>query len=243
MGLRMGAWRGMRRWLAGVLAVIGALAWGACAASPPAPRAGLAVVAGTLELVPRDGLPTHHAPGAYGDRRLRDVTWVDYSKPDSAVVYLDAGTRPGGRVSLAAEDTVTGSRLAPRFEVVGAGGAIAIDNRSTRAAVVSIPGLDSVERLEPGAGIAVRAERPGPVEIFLLGADEPSVVWVAPGPWTRPGPDGRYALVDLPPGPATLRAWHPRLPGAVAEVELHADEITPLDFELGVGRGEGPDAP
>jgi hypothetical protein len=228
--------------VAATLAVVCGVALVACAASAPTPRTGFAAVTGTLELVPREGVPSHHASGAYGDRRLRDVTWFDYSKPDSAVVYLDLGTRPGGHVALAVETTRTGVRLAPRFAAVGAGGVIEVANRSERVAMLSIPGLDRVERIEPGHEVTLDVERAGPLELFLLGAEEPSVVWAAPGPWTRPAADGRYVLTDLHPGPATLHAWHPRLPGTAVPVELRADEVAQRDLQLGVGRSDSHDA-
>jgi hypothetical protein len=222
-------------------AVVAALfAIAACATSPPAPAPGTAALAGTVRLVPHEGLPSHAGGGdAYGDRRLRDARLVDYSKPGASVVYLDLGTRPGGSLALAIEDSVAGPRLAPRFDAVGAGGEVAIANRTKSDVVISIPSLERVERIAAGASLAVRAEQAGALEIFLLGADEPARVWVAPGPWTRPDARGRYVLTDLAPGHVTVRAWHPRLPSASAEVELRADETTALDFEIGVGRGEG----
>ena len=74
--------------VAGIVAVAGWLA--ACAAPQLATRAaGTAAVAGTVRLVPHDGVPIHPQSNAYGDRRLRDVQLVDYSKPGSCVVNVD----------------------------------------------------------------------------------------------------------------------------------------------------------
>ena len=219
------------------LAGVFALALAACASGPVEPAAGRAAVGGTVQLVPPAGAGEHAGPGAYGDRRLSDVRWVDYSTPGFAVVYLDAGTRPGGRVALAVEETRTGTRLAPRVEVVGVGGEIAIANRASHAAVVSIPAVGRVEQLAAGGEIALAVERAGPVEIFLLGSAEPVLVFASPGPFARPDADGRYALNDLPPGRATLRAWHPRLPAVSRQLELVAGEVASVDFALGVGRG------
>ena len=74
---------------------------------------------------------------------------------------------------------------------------------------------------------------------LLLGAEEPVRVWVSPGPWTRPDASGHFALTDLSPGHYTLRAWHPRLPSASAPVDLQAGATATVNFEIGVGRGEG----
>ena len=189
--------------------------------------------------MPHEGAPRGCGAGAYGDRRLRDVRMVDYSKPEASVVFLDTGGRPGGRVELAAEDSIAGARLDPKFAVVGAGGEVAIANRTRGEVVVSVPAAERVERIAAGAEWVVRAERAGPLEIFLLGAEEPARVWVSPGPWTRPDASGRFALTGLPPGRFTLRAWHPRLPSAAAEVDLRPGETAVVNFEIGVGRGEG----
>lgn len=217
-----------------------ALVWlAACASEPAAPAPGTTSVVGTVRLVPREGVATHSGSGAYGDRRLRDVQLVDYSKPGTSVVYLDLGARPGGRVELAVEDAIAGARIEPRFAAVGAGGEVAVANRTREVVVVSVPALAQVQTIATGASLLVRADRAGPLELFLLGADEPARVWVSPGPWARPDASGRYALSGLAPGRVTLRAWHPRLPSAAADVELRAGETATVNFEIGVGRGEG----
>jgi hypothetical protein len=223
------------------IAWVATAAWlAACAHEPAAPAVapGTANVAGTVRLVPHEGLPAHPASDAYGDRRLRDVQLVDYSKPGTSVVYLDLGARPGGRVELAVEESLAGVRLEPRFAAVGAGGEVAVANRTREEAILSLPALARVERIAPGATLRVRADRPGPLEIYRLGADEPARVWVSPGPWVRPDASGHFALTGLAPGRVTLRAWHPRLPSAAAEVLLRAGETATVNLEIGVGRGE-----
>ena len=228
--------------MARVCAVImtAALGWlAACAAGPLATPEGTAAVRGTVRLVPHEGVPSHPPSDAYGDRRLRDAQLVDYSKPGASVVYLDLGARPGGSAQIAAEESLAGARLNPRFAVVGAGGEVAVANRTSGEVVVSVPALERVERIAAGGSLRVRAESKGLLEIFLLGAEEPTRVWVSPGPWVRPDANGHFALTGLPPGHVTLRAWHPRLPSAAAEVDLRPDETAVVNFEIGVGRGEG----
>jgi hypothetical protein len=230
--------------LARVCAVIIAAALGglvACAPQLATSPAGTAAVAGTVRLVPHEGVPSHPRSDAYGDRRLRDVQLVDYSKPGASVVYLDLGARPGGSAQIAAEESLAGARLNPRFTVVGAGGEVAIANRTRGEVVVSVPALERVEPIAAGASLLVHAESKGLLEIFLLGAEEPARVWVSPGPWVRPDATGHFVLKGLAPGRVALRAWHPRLPSAAAEVDLRPGETAVVNFEIGVGRGEGVD--
>jgi hypothetical protein len=230
------------RWAIAVFTLAG-IWFAACASktAAPAPAPGTASVVGTVRLVPREGVAAHAGSDAYGDRRLRDVQRVDYSKPGASVVYLDLGARPGGRADLAVEDALAGARLEPRFAVVGAGGEVAVRNRTSAEVVVSVPALAQLQRVAPGASLLVRADRPGPLEIFRLGADDPARVWVSPGPWARPDASGRFVLTGLAPGRVTLRAWHPRLPSGAADVELRAGETATVDFEIGVGRGDHAD--
>jgi hypothetical protein len=223
-------------------AIIAAAIWlMACAPQLAVPAPGMAGVAGTVRLLPHEGAPSHPDSGGYGDRRLHDVRFVDYSNPDSCVVYLDVAGQPGGLARLAVEESLSGVRLSPRFAVVGVAGEVVVLNRAPRAVVVSLPAVDRVERIEAGAELRLRAERAGPLEVYLLGVDEPARVWVSPGPWARPDERGRFTLTDLPPGRFTLRAWHPRLPAAAAVVELRPNAIAHTDFELGVGRSGGGD--
>ncbi len=210
-----------------------------CASAPSAPAPGRAGVAGSVRLVPHAAAPADAAPDAYADRRLRDVRLVDYSAPGFTVVYVDGASAPGGDAELAVEDGLAGPRLAPRLAALGAGGTLRIANRAGRAVVLSAPAIGRVARLADGSSAAIRVDRAGPIEIHLLGSDESATVFAAPGPWTRADASGRFALSDLPPGPATLRAWHPRLPPAALEIELRADAVADAALEIGVGRDGG----
>lgn len=212
----------------------------ACASVPAVqPVPGRAAVAGTVQLVPHDGAPAHSGGGSYGDRRLRDVRFVDYSTPGFTVVYLDAGERPGGTEQLSVEAGMAGVALHPSTGAVGVGGEVVIANRSEREVVVSVPALARVFRIDAGDRITLPAEQAGPLDVFLIGSDEHATVWASPGPWTRVDAAGRFALSDLPPGHFTLRAWRPRFPSASVDVHLRPDEVTNVALEIGVGRGEG----
>lgn len=215
----------------------------ACAgALPPPPAAGTASVWGTLRLVPREGV-TPGSPGrsAYGDRRLRDVEFVDYEKPGFAVVFLERGPAPGGELRVSIEEERGRVRLDPLHGALGAGGVLVVANRTSEEHVVSDPTAGMLRRVGAGEELAVTAGDPGIHSIFLLDAPgAEATVFVSPGPYSVASERGRFELRDLAPGPARLRAWHPRFPTASRPVDLVPGRVLQIDLELTVaGLPEG----
>jgi hypothetical protein len=82
-----------------------ALALAACTlGGPPRPPAGSGAY-GQLRLVPRAGvIPGRPSDASYGDRRLRDVTFVDYAHPGFAVVWAEGQPSPAGQVEASIRD-------------------------------------------------------------------------------------------------------------------------------------------
>lgn len=223
-----------------------ALVLGACAAAPPTPAPGRAAVHGRVTVSPHEDAPVVRG-GAYGDRRLAGAERVDYSKVGFGVVYAARRAGPGAAAASApaplelalAADRV-GPRLSPDLAAVGLGGTIRLRNGLERAEWVSIPGLDLLTAVAPGAVLEVEARVPGELAIHLLTSRlEPARVFVAPGPFAAVGNSGRFALADLTPGPVELRAWHPRLPPWRRALELPPDTVVEVDIDLGVGRPGG----
>lgn len=208
----------------------------ACAQAPPPPGPGRVTLHGTLELVPRAGLkPPAHGSVHYGDRRLRDVDLVDYSKPGFAVVYLDSPEPPGGRRELTVRETRGQVRIEPRYAAAGLGGEIAVLNKSASRHVVSCPAAGVLQWIGPGESLSIPAESSGSREVFLLDvAEAQAQVFVAPGPYVVVASNGRWVLPDVAPGERRLRAWHPRLPPADLPVQLAPGAIRRFDLKLGV---------
>jgi hypothetical protein len=224
-------------------------AWGAvtvlclgCASAPSAPSPGTATVFGDLRLVPRDGV---HVPaaggdgGSYGDRKLRDVTLVDYARPGFAVVWLEGAPARGenARVTIRANEFET--RLEPAWAALASGGTLELLNASPEAHTVSCPSLGVVKRLAPGESLALVVPETGAHALFLL--DRPQVeggVFAAPGPFAVPTQTGQYELRDVAPGHWKVHAWHPRFAPVARSADVDADETLRIDLEMGVGRGE-----
>jgi hypothetical protein len=223
-----------------LLAIAGATAFGvACASTPDAPSPGRSDVFGEVRLVPREGVePGGAGPRAYGDRRLGEVDFVDYSRPGFAVVYSE-GAPPAGRVELRIESSAVRTRLSPSHAALGSEGTIAVRNDSDADHVVSFPAARLVSRIAPGGTLEIPVPSPGELHLFLLDAPgAEALLFAAPGPFTVASRSGSYALHDLAPGGRALRVWHPRFPPASRWVELPADRAVRVDLALGVQVGQ-----
>jgi hypothetical protein len=220
------------------LAVLLALA---CAGPPQAPAPGTSQAWGQLRLVPRDGVaPARPGNASYGDRRLRDVEFVDYSRPGFAVVYVEEASPPGGELELAIRESRLGTRVEPAIGAIGASGRLVVRNESRIAHVISYPAAGAVLSLGPGERVELRVPRAGEQGLFLLDASAAATIFAAPGPYVVVSSTGRFSLSDLTPGRRELRVWHPRFPPTVRSVELAPDARVQVDLELGVGRGGKP---
>jgi hypothetical protein len=216
------------------------LATVACATGAPAPpTAGTGTAWGYLKLVPHEGV-TPVKPGAspYADRRMRDVEFVDYSKPGFAVVHLDSGPSPRGSAALEIRTTGVRTRLDPPQVAVGAGGSVVVTNSAATAHVLSAPALGFLRRLEPGEHAEIALPNAGEQSLFLLDVPRSeATLFVSPGPFVVVSADGRFELSGLAPGHYAVMAWHPRFPPVRASLDLAADQVVRLDLEMGVDQG------
>lgn len=205
----------------------------ACAGAPTAIRPGAAGVWGYVHLVPREGVPA--AGGAYGDRRYADVERVDYSRAGFAVVYVEGAAPPAGELRLGLLEDERGLRFVPRDAALGAGARVVVENRGAVARLVSCPAAGVLARLAPGEAVRIPDPGPGALEVFALdGGGARARLFVAPGPFARVAPSGRYELLDLPPGLRRLHVWHPRFPSTTRSVELRAGAVARVDLDVGV---------
>ncbi len=218
-----------------------AAAAAACSAAPPAPAPGTGTLWGTVRLVPRNGVsPGAKSRTSYEDRSLRDVEFVDYLRPGFTVVYLEGPRPPDDAVEIALEGGLLGRRLSPSLAAVGSGGRLVVRNRDDASRTFSCPAAGFLRRLAPGDSARITPAGAGALRILVL--DVPGLeaeIFVAPGPYAVAGATGRWELRDQPPGPAVLRAWHPRFPAGARRVSVAADRTEGLEIELGVGHLEG----
>lgn len=213
----------------------------ACATGAPAPpKSGTGTAWGYLRLVPREGVtPVKPGSSPYADRRMRDVQFVDYSKPGFAVVHLDGGPSPRGSAELVIRSTGVRTRLDPPQAAIGVGGGAVIRNEAGAAHVISAPALGVVRRLEPGEEFALTFADAGEQSLFLLDVPRAeSTLFVSPGAFVVVSADGRYELSELPPGHYALQAWHPRFPPTRSELDLAAGGVVRLDLEMGVDQSD-----
>lgn len=196
---------------------------------------GRASVRGVVQLVPREGVvPAPAGKGAYGDRSLRGVELLDYSRPGFAVVYTD-GDAPTDVVDIVIRETSHLTRLEPKQSVAGAAGSIRIHNETSEPHIVSDPIQGTLRTIKPNEVLVTDAPSAGFHAIHVI--DRPGLqtgVFVAPGPYAVVSPRGRYELNDLEVGRRTIRAWHGQFPTVSHLVHLRSDRQTRLDIQLGV---------
>jgi hypothetical protein len=217
------------------------LALSACAPRPQLPAPGTGTILGEVRLVAPKGVKSGPAAkGGYADRRLRDVTFVDYQRPGFAVVYLDGAPSQKGQARLSIRSSRFGARLEPKHAAVGVGGHLVIVNESPEAHVVSCPSAGILRRIGAGEELEIATTRPGAQSAFLVDVpDAGTQIFVAPGPYTAISKRGRFELRDVSPGPGTIRVWHPRFPPAARDVEVAPGRILRVDMEMRVGSVEG----
>jgi hypothetical protein len=88
----------------------------------------------------------------------------------------------------------------------------------------------SLGTIEPGGQIEISPHLLGAWELMLDSRPEPVArVYAAPSRIVRATRAARNGTTvsfrDLPPGPATVCCWHPRLPGSTAAVVLVPGEV------------------
>jgi hypothetical protein len=209
----------------------------ACATSLPVPDSGKSGAWGYVHLVPLEGVGQKGSgSGGYGDRAMRDVELVDYSRPGFAVVYVEGPLVPDAPARFSIRSGVR-TRLEPRRLAVGLGSAIEVTNSSDRTHTLSCPAAGLIRTLAPGETAEIRVAEPGEVRLFLL--DVPgakALAFVAPGPYAVVAKSGRFSLENVAPGHRTLHVWHPRFPPASRTLDLAPDSVARVDIQLGVER-------
>lgn len=179
--------------------------------------------------------PASSAAAGHDDPRLRHARRLDYTRPGFAVVYVETPPASPAEAELVIRDTPTGPAIQPRNAAIGAGSVLRVRNDSADTRVVSLPRNGVLERLEPGAAFEVRLLRGGASPLFLLDAPHvEALLFVAPGRFDVVAGDGSWELPSLPPGPARLVAWHPRLPRSELDVSVPEDARYEIALEVGV---------
>jgi len=207
-----------------------------CAGGPGEPAASTGTLWGQVRLVRNEGVTAANTEEPfYQDRALRDVQFVDYSRPGFAVLYLEDGSGGGEPAVLRIDGSRFGAKLRPRTAAVGPAGIVSIENADTSSHTVSCAQAQLLRTLAPGEQVTIQPSSPGPYEIFLLdAAGEETLVVVAPGSFAVTSERGSWELANLAPGPAVLHLWHPRFPAISRTLEVEADTISKVEIEIGV---------
>lgn len=163
------------------------------------------------------------------------VVWVEPQTPASA-----PHAPLNGRVTLTSRPN-----LNPPVVVVSVGGTLTIENQGALTEeVYSVSESQHLNTgaLAPGAKVDIPLEHAGVIELLSAARSAPlATVFIAGTPWTQLAQSGQTVVfTDLPPGAATVHAWHPRLPAESIRVSLPAGGGATARVRVGVDALETP---
>ena len=218
---------------------------GAGATAPPAPgRAALSV---TVRAEPKQGWRDPRRDSATYDMSMigtgQAYEPVEYAALDDVVVWVELPGEPQASQTITidvarpnAPVKVCGTRDSWRIENSGGDG-LAVYARYESGDVTDLG------TVAPRASVAHQPKSQGLVELISDARPQPLArVYVAPVPTAganraRVVKGGqRVVFSDLPPGPARVTAWHPRLPGSSAQVNLAPGATGSATLVVGVNQ-------
>ena len=215
---------------------IGLLISAGCVNLPIQPELSTGTVWGYLELRPSKGVePGKKDGGSYGDRRLRDVEFVDYENVEFGVVYTEGDLPSSDGTTLTIQASRFGPRLASNFGAVGLNGKVVVRNSDGVRHLISCPQTGFLKSVEPADQVEVFPDGEGELSIFVVDiSGMKATVFVCSGPYSVASEHGRWELSNLSPGKHILRAWHPRFPVVSREVEVQENVIHKIDMAISI---------
>ncbi len=206
-------------------------------ATTSAPIGDMGSVWGYVTLKAREGVTLNQASGSgYEDRRLKDVEFVDYSKPGFVVIYLEHVSPPeNDAVSVIFRETRFGSRFDSKYGVVGIGGKIIIENADKVGHTFSCPQIGFLKYLDSGSKAEINPKRSGELRFHVIDSiDKEALIFVSPGQYAISSDVGRWELKNITPGQHRLNAWHPRFPPVSSFIEIKKNSKLRNDIVIGV---------
>jgi hypothetical protein len=221
-----------------------------CQSAPPKSSAGMASVRVQVVARPKAGsrlAAAARGPAVYDDPGTTPARepgagayeTVDYDNVEDVIVWLEpvtgSSTAPGAPLTVqVVADKVGGAIIA-----ASVGQKIVLRNageRPTDIYSVSEGNEFDFKGVAAGGSVEYLVRSPGMVEVLTDPSKEPAArVYAAPSRWVARTRSGRGVdFVDVAPGRYAVVAWHARLPGARAEVELAADRRAQVRLEIGV---------
>lgn len=133
----------------------------------------------------------------------------------------------------------SGRSTSPSVFACGTGATVIFSNRSRSAESVyslSDPNDFDLGTIAPTEQAVFSPRAPGLIEVLTDSSDDPvAIVYVAPTNHVQRVTSGKAAVFNnLPPGRYRVSCWHPRLPGASADVILVADILTETTLTVSV---------
>jgi hypothetical protein len=188
------------------------------------------------------------APAVYDDpgktpaRETGAYETVDYDNLEDVVVWLEPASGAGGSGGAAGAPVtvqVVADKAAGAIVAASVGQKILLRNAGSRAtSIYSVSEGNEFDftSIAPGESREYVVRSPGLIEVLTDPSKEPAArVYAAPSRWVATTRSGRAVdFVDVVPGRYAVVAWHARLPGARAAVDLAANQRAQVNLEIGV---------
>ena len=155
--------------------------------------------------------------------------------PGNTVVVFEPAKKAPSPKPVAVEMSTLKKEFNPRLLVVPVGSTVAFPNQDPILHnVFAISGRNTFDLglLGKGPGKSATFKEEGIVRVFCnVHHAMFAYVYVTASPyWTTPGPDGRFEIAGLPPGPGRLTVWNERSAPQTTDVTLPA--ATPLTLAV-----------
>lgn len=211
----------------------------------PAPGCGALRV--EIKAQPKAGFRDAGGGAAYGDDGQPLVRpgyeRVDYRNLGDIVVWLTP-SEPASQP--AAEPKAVTLKLSaalradhPPVIATGRGGTLTVVNDTQSAEQVfsvTPPNHFNIAEIPAGMAASLTLREPGTLDLLVGSRETPvATVFVAPTRWVQGVRSGSAAtFTDVPPGPCTVSAWHPRFPRSTSTVEVVMGESQTISLTVGV---------
>jgi plastocyanin len=203
-------------------------------------------IVGNVHAEGKTGAGEHVSEGAYSSRKYKFVERVDYSTMHDFVVFIEGAVGITNQLSTNMVQVVTkrvaqqGAMFSPHVLPIMMGSTVQWPNHDE--IFHNVFSISETKQFDLGlykgdpAEKKVTFDKPGRVDVFCsIHERMHCIVLILENPYFTVTDDkGNYRIADVPEGRYKLKTWHERLPAAVTEITVPANDEVKADFVMGI---------